>query len=213
VFFGILYFSSTTQPIFMSHNFKTVPFLTVSLQKNKRLESEEFYKEEDRWLIRADQVHDSQTIIDYFNKRLNTNTKLVLPFSTILQRNLIFLVIVIILVSTLKYVRIVLLQPHVWFLIAMMVFVICTGGIVYTIIHGVPWFKFDRDQFGNVYVSEYFMKGQRGQWAGEGYIFSFLVTITGLVWLFVTKVDKLFERSFKRRVAIIVAVIVIFVCQ
>lgn len=95
----------------------------------------------------------------------------------------------------------------------MMVFVICTGGIVYTIIHGVPWFKFDRDQFGNVYVSEYFMKGQRGQWAGEGYIFSFLVTITGLVWLFVTKVDTLFERSFKRRVAIIAAVIVIFVCQ
>jgi hypothetical protein len=59
----------------------------------------------------------------------------------------------------LKHIRIVLLQPPVWFLIAMMTFVICTGGIVYTVIHGVPWFKFDRDQFGNVYVSEYFMKG------------------------------------------------------
>jgi hypothetical protein len=41
----------------------------------------------------------------------------------------------------------------------MMTFLICTGGIVYSIIHGVPWFKFDRDQFGNVYVAEYFMKG------------------------------------------------------
>lgn len=44
-------------------------------------------------------------------------------------------------------------------MIAMFTFVICTGGIVYTIIHGVPWFKFGRDNFGNVYVEEYFMRG------------------------------------------------------
>lgn len=54
VFYGILYFSSSTQPIFMAHNFKTVPYITVSLQKQKRLETEEFYKEEDRWLVRPD---------------------------------------------------------------------------------------------------------------------------------------------------------------
>lgn len=71
--------------------------------------------------------------------------KLVLPLSTIIYKNLIFLAIVVIFVSVLKYIRIVLLEPAVWFLIAMMTFVICTGGIVYTIIHGVPWFKFDRD--------------------------------------------------------------------
>jgi len=82
---------------------------------------------------------------------------------------------------------------------------------VYSIIHGVPWFKFDRDQFGNVYVSEYFMKGQRGQWAGEGYIFSFLVSITGLVWIFVVRIESVFDRSFKRRVAVIVAIIAIFI--
>ncbi len=82
---------------------------------------------------------------------------------------------------------------------------------MYSIIHGVPWFKFDRDQFGNVYVSEYFMKGQRGQWAGEGYIFSFLVSITGLVWIFVVRIESVFDRSFKRRVAVIVAIIAIFI--
>jgi len=32
---------------------------------------------------------------------------------------------------------------------------------VYAIIHSVPWFKFERDEFGKVYISEYFMKGQR----------------------------------------------------
>jgi len=41
------------------HKFNTVPFLTVSLQKTKRFEEEEFYKEEDRWLIRNDQIYEA----------------------------------------------------------------------------------------------------------------------------------------------------------
>mmetsp|Transcript_41020 Transcript_41020/g.30173 ORF Transcript_41020/g.30173 Transcript_41020/m.30173 type:complete len:98 (+) Transcript_41020:446-739(+) len=95
------------------------------------------------------------------NKRLQTQVKLVFPFSVILQRNLMFLAVVLVFVSVVKYIRMVLLEPAVWFTIAMMVFLICTGGIVYSVIHGVPWFRFDRDQFGNVYVSEYFMRGNR----------------------------------------------------
>jgi hypothetical protein len=93
------------------------------------------------------------------NKRLNTNVQLVFPLSTILMKNLIFLGIFMMFAMTIKYIRIALLQPATWFMIAMMTFLICTGGIVYSIIHGVPWFKFERDQFGNVYVSEYFMQG------------------------------------------------------
>lgn len=73
-----------------------------------------------------------------------------------------------------------------------MVFFLCTGGIVYTVIHGVPWFKFERDQFGSVVVAEYFMKGQRGQWAGEGYIVSFVTTVTGLLLLALSRAGDLF---------------------
>jgi hypothetical protein len=35
-------------------NFKTVPYVTVSSQKVKRFDNEEFYKEEDRWLVGKD---------------------------------------------------------------------------------------------------------------------------------------------------------------
>lgn len=38
------------------HGFKTVPYLTVSLQKVKRQPNEPFYNEEDKWLVRADGV-------------------------------------------------------------------------------------------------------------------------------------------------------------
>jgi len=187
--------------------------VTVSLQKLKRLADEEFYKEEDKWLVRGDEMHDAEAVITYMNKRLNTNVRISFPFSVILQRNLTFLLIVIIFVSVVKYVRMVLLEPAVWFGIAMMVFLICTGGIVYTVIHGVPWFKFERDQFGNVFVAEYFMRGQRSQWAGEGYIFSFLVSITGLLLIGLTKVDYFFERTSHRRFAIIIVVVLVFICQ
>ncbi len=62
-----------------------------------------------------------------------------------------------------------------------------------------------------MYVAEYFMKGQRGQWAGEGYIYSFLVTITGLVLLFLTQIDHLLTKSFHKRVAVLGSVVLVFI--
>lgn len=159
VFFGILYHGKDTQKYFTSHGFKTVPHATVSLQKLKRQDGEEFYKEEDKWHIRADEIYDSNKILEFFNKRLGTNVPLTFPLSTILFKNFTFLAIFALVLFVLKYLRIALLLPAVWFFIAMMTYFICTGGIVYSIIHNVPWFKMERDQYGSVYISEYFMKG------------------------------------------------------
>ena len=100
-----------------------------------------------------------------------------------------------------------LLQPAVWFCIAMTTFCICTSGVVYSIIHNAPWFKFDRDEYGKMYVSEYFMKGQRGQWAGEGYIVSTLVACTGVLLIFLSKITDFVKKSFAMRVAIMVIIL------
>lgn len=162
VFFGVLYHSKESQKYFINHGFKTVPHLTVSLQKLKRMEGEEFYKEEDKWLVRTDEIYDANKILEFFNKRLGTNVPLTYPFSTILIKNITFLLIFAVLITLVKYLRVVMLMPAVWFFIAMATYFICTGGIVYSIIHNVPWFKMERDQYGNVFISEYFMKGQRG---------------------------------------------------
>jgi ABC-type multidrug transport system fused ATPase/permease subunit len=119
--------------------------LTVSLQKLKRQEGEEFYKEEDKWNVRADEIYDSNKILEFFNKRLSTNVPLTFPLSTILIKNITFLAIFIAFLTVLKYLRVVMLEPAVWFIIAMLTYFICTGGIVYSIIHNVPWFKMERD--------------------------------------------------------------------
>jgi len=107
-----------------------------------------------------------------------------------------FLGIVTLLLFAIKYIRMALLRPETWFVIAMLTFFICTGGVVYSIIHGVPWFKFDRNEYGQVYVAEYFMRGQRGQWAGEGYIVSALTVLTGFVLIFISRVNNFITKSF-----------------
>lgn len=128
-----------------------------------------------------------------------------------LIKNAIFLAIFVLALVVLRYIRVIMLQPAVWFIVAMIVYTICTSGIVYSIIHGVPWFKLERDQFGNVFVAEYFMRGQRGQWAGEGYIFSVLCMLTGLSLIFLWKVDHFFTKTSSRRFAILGALVVVYI--
>jgi hypothetical protein len=66
----VLYHSKETAKHFVAHGFKTVPFLTVSLAKQKRYEGEEFYKEADKWLVRSDQIFEASKIVEFFNNRL-----------------------------------------------------------------------------------------------------------------------------------------------
>lgn len=58
-----------------------------------------------------------------------------------------------------KYIRMVLMIPEVWYMIAMTVYCISCGGVVYGVIHNNPWFKYEKNEYGSWYISEYFMKG------------------------------------------------------
>jgi len=78
----------------------------------------------------------------------------------------------------------------VWFGIAIIVWIICTAGVVYSTLNNMPWFRYERNEYGSVVITEYFMRGQRGQWAGEGYIVSILTTLIGLGYLYMMKLDR-----------------------
>ena len=109
-----------------------------------------------------------------------------------------------------KYVRKALLYPNVWYFCAMLTYCISCGGVVYGIIHNNPWFKFENDEFGKPYVSEYFMKGQHGQWSGEGYIFTSLLALLGFALIAITKLDKYFTNAYVLRIAVLVNLGVVF---
>jgi hypothetical protein len=210
VFFGVLYYSKETHPYFIYHGFKTVPHLTVSVQKLQRNEGEEFYKEEDKWFVRQDEIFDANKQLEFFNQRLGSHVDITLPFTTVLIKNFTFMAVFALGLVILRYIRVIMLHPVVWFVVSMIVYAICTSGVVYSIIHNVPWFKLERDQFGNVFVAEYFMRGQRGQWAGEGYIFSLLCITAGLVLIFLSRVDRFFTKSQSTRIAVIGALVAVY---
>lgn len=100
-----------------------------------------------------------------------------------------------------KYSRTVLLRPIVWFIGSIVVFSICIAGTVYSILREMPFFKYDRDEFGGVFIEEYFLKMNRMQYMGEGYIFSALVTICGILILMISQLDTLFKTKKQMRYA------------
>jgi hypothetical protein len=54
----------------------------------------------------------------------------------------------------------------------------------------MPFFKYERNEFGAVVVTEYFMRSQNAQWGGEGYIVSTLVTLTGISYIYLNRADN-----------------------
>ena len=103
-----------------------------------------------------------------------------------------------------------LIDQYLWLVIAWISYVICTSGVVYTILNTVPVFRFDQDQYGKMYVSEYFMRSSRQQYGGEGYIVSLLAIGVSATFLFLSKVDVIFEKTLHRRVAILACIFVAF---
>jgi hypothetical protein len=95
----------------------------------------------------------------------------------------------------------------VWWAIACLGYIVCTSGFVYCTLHGMPIFRFDQDQFGKMYVSEYFMRGQRSQYAGEGYITSTLAFLFSAVFLGMVKSDVFLKKAAERRVALLVLIL------
>ena len=173
-----------------------MPNIGVSLAKPKKINIGTIYSEEDIWLVQTDAPFDAQTLIDYFNKKLHMDVSLTYPISVIVQKNVIFFAIIVAIFYLIKSLRFLFLYPPFWLFVALYTFLLCAGGIVYGIINGSPWFKFETDEFGSTYVAEYFMKDQHGQWGGEGFIFTGLLIITSFSFLALTIFPFKYESTF-----------------
>ena len=193
IFFGVLLFSQDKeiQKIFGEHGFTTVPYLTVSNMNLKRDQaSQDFFNEEQKWLINGQEIFDAQKQIDFLNNHLRTDVQIKYTFASIAIKNAIGATVLAILIYFVKSIYPVLMNQKVWFFVAIAVFVICTGGIVFSILNNMPWFRFEKNEFGAIVIGEYFMRGQRGQYAGEGYIISILATSIGLIYLYLSLLEK-----------------------
>lgn len=217
IFFGVLYFAQDAeiQKIYQEHGFTTVPYMCASAMNLKRSSApEKFYEDEDKWHISSQEIYDCQKQLDFVNNHLRTDVQIKFTFASIAFKNFVGLAILASLGLLVKSLYPILMNQLVWFGVAITVFVICTGGLVYSILNNMPWFRFERNEFGAIVVAEYFMRGQRGQYAGEGYIVSFLTTFIGLVILWLWNAEKRFPDSkTSYRWAVLVSLLVIIVAQ
>jgi len=192
----------------------TVPYLAVSAMDPKRdAKLDTFYAETDKWLVGSTEVFDAQKQIDFINNNLRTDVQLKFTFFQILMKNIVGMSIIACLGFIVKYSYNVLLNQWTWFAIAIAAWVICTGGLVYSMLNSMPWFKFERNEFGSIVITEYFMRGQRGQWAGEGYIISVLVTVIGLTYLFLCNVEKFASDKGQQRMWVLFTLMAIWMMQ
>ena len=82
---------------------------------------------------------------------------------------------------------------------------------MYTILNGMPFFKYERNEFGAVVVTEYFMRSQNAQWGGEGYIVSLLVAATGISYIILNKADSVCSTKHNLRVVTMALLVSIFI--
>jgi hypothetical protein len=174
-------------------------------------QSEDFFAEEEKWHIGGNEVYDAQKQIDFINNHLRTDVQIKYTFASIVTKNLIAAVVLAFLMYFIKTVYPILMNQLVWFGVAITVFVICTGGIVFSILNNMPWFRFERNEFGAVVIGEYFMKGQRGQYAGEGYIVSFLTTFIGLMYLYLSRLDRWHDGTSKSSIRMSVMIVLVII--
>jgi hypothetical protein len=73
-FFAILYYTKDqkVRDIYNSHSFKTVPYIAASKMQVKRDLGEnayaDFYKMENKWLIKKDEIYDTYKQLEFVNK-------------------------------------------------------------------------------------------------------------------------------------------------
>jgi hypothetical protein len=65
--------------------------------------------------------------------------------SITIARNLIFFGVLFAVLNALAYFRYTLVNPYLWIALAIEGYVICTSGVVFTMQHAMPMFRFDTD--------------------------------------------------------------------
>eukprot|EP01016_Furgasonia_blochmanni_P021687 TRINITY_DN2387_c0_g1_i15.p2 TRINITY_DN2387_c0_g1~~TRINITY_DN2387_c0_g1_i15.p2 ORF type:complete len:276 (+),score=65.29 TRINITY_DN2387_c0_g1_i15:1582-2409(+) len=152
------------------------------------------YLKENLWLMsQSDGVITSSKLLEYVNKRTFRNVEYKEPLI-----NLFILLGLLVGFGFFGYVILTtfkkfFLNRRVWLFGSLVVYVICMGGVVYNIIHNVPFTGVDKH--GN---TEWFSSGGGYQLGAEGYIMSFSITLGGLLWILFTKLAKTQNQSQSR---------------
>ena len=180
VFFAVLYYSEETMSIFKSLKFPSMTNILYTTPHNIQFNNmgEPYIEYDEDYVIsyneRSDKIY-ALKMMEFANAKSQRKFPLKKDPIEFLIYFLLFVAAIFCGFTVYKNCQPLLLNPILWVIGSMLVVIICMGGIVYNILHGTPFAKYDRD--GN--IVEFIHTGQRSQYAGEGVLLSSLFVLGG----------------------------------
>jgi len=179
VYFTKITYTHETKDIFSKFNFMSVPNLYISLPKMAKLKEVEKpdYIKNHLWQITGTNGHvTSSKLLEHINKKVGRNIEYKESILNLLTVFVILGGIAFVFIKLFLKFRQFFINRHLWFIGSCVVYFICMAGVVYNIIHNVPFTNIDRS--GNF---EWYHSGSRSQFGLEGYIMSGSIVIGGLL--------------------------------
>jgi oligosaccharyltransferase complex subunit gamma len=192
VFFGILYYSDESSSIFKGLKLPSTTSILYTSPSNILLDdnNEPYIKYDEDFVIaykdRGDNVY-AHKILEFANAK--SGRKFMLKKNPILFILYFMLFLGILFAGYMLFnnFKFIFLNPYLWLIGSFIVYIVCIGGIVYNIIHGTPFAKFNRE--GG--IEEFIHTGQRSQYVGEGLFMSTIFVITGTVLFAFNWINKI----------------------
>ena len=180
VFFAILYYSEETMPIFKSLKFPSMTNILYTTPQNIQFNNlgEPYVEYDEDYVIsyneRSDKIY-ALKIMEFADAKSQRKFPLKKNPIEFLVYFLCFVGLIFIGFSVYRNCKPILLSPILWVMVSMFVLIVCMGGIVFNILHGTAFARYDRD--GN--IVEFINPEQRSQYAGEGVLMSSLFVLGG----------------------------------
>jgi oligosaccharyltransferase complex subunit gamma len=205
VFFGILYYSDETSQIFRNLKLPSTTSMLYTSPSNIQLDdnNESYIKFDEDFVVgykERSEVIFAHKMLEFANAK--SGRKFELKKNPIL---FVFYFVVFLAVLGMGFFLFTnfkpfFLSPYLWLLGSFAVYIICIGGIVYNIIHGTPFAKFNREG----HIVEIIHPGQRSQYVGEGLLLSSLFVLVGTLLMAFNWINYIFKSYWQHRIASLV---------
>lgn len=183
VFFGIFYYTDETFKIFKKLKFSSTTTILYTTPKNIQMDDkgEPYINYDEDYVISYTEYSEkvyALKMVEFTNAKSQRKIDLRKDPIEFLGYFIGFVLFLFVCFFMYKHFQYLLLSPKLWLFGSFMVYIICIGGIVYNILHGTPFAKFDRD--GS--IVEFVHTGQRSQYIGEGLMMSTIFVIGGTLF-------------------------------
>lgn len=214
VFFGILHYSEEAKDIFKMLKLPAQTTIMYTTPHNILVNdlNEPYIKYDEEHIIPYKERRDyasAHKIIEFVNAKSKRSIELKKNPILFSFYFLVFLSILYFGAYLYKNFKFVLLSPYLWVFGSLAIFIVCIGGIVYNIIHGAPFAKFDK--MGN--IVEFIHTGQRSQYVGEGLLLSGLFVLIGTLMFLMTCVNRIPGYWNHKICFILITLLIAFLCK